>query len=172
MELDIFMISFGIVIIGIITYYVIRFLKGSLKINLEKNYFYFGDEINGTIKLKAKKIIESDRFLVALVEEELRSTGKSSRWVEISRIEKTLEGKRNYPMNFSNSYSFKFLIPEIAKENLNSEFNLNIMNGFFKILKRYRRWRIISRVDATGVDLFSSKVISIKNGKNSSKVMN
>lgn len=162
--MEIMLIIIIVIFIGIFgslgLYFILRYLKGTLDIRVENNNLKFGDTLNGTLKLKVKKAIQSNRLFVALVEEEYRSNGKSGSWVEISRQETTIEESRNYPINFSNFYQFEFQIPakEILLNTTTNQF-INIISSF---LKRKTRWRIIARLDAEGVDLDKYMIISIK----------
>jgi hypothetical protein len=60
----------GIIILSFITYAILGKLKGSLKIILLENSKSSGEKFTGSIELKAKKKIESERFYVGLVAKE------------------------------------------------------------------------------------------------------
>lgn len=146
-------------------YFLFGYLKGKLEIKLDKTNFYFGDKIEGSLKFQAKKPIESNRLFILLVEEEYRTSGKSGRWKEISRVcEKTLEGKMKYPNNFSNVYSFNINIP------LRDKSKIKVSKSFFSYATPFGsniwRWRIIARLDAQGVDLETSKIIDVNENPN------
>lgn len=156
--------AFSSIIIGIGIYYLIRYMKGSLKIQLEKNSYNAGETIKGVIKLKAKKEIESQRLFTALVQYTLQRTytskGNRNQWRETFREEKTIENEKIYRPGFSNQYNFKINIA--FKEGANNE----ILKTVGNVLKTFTgtgrtKWKIEARVDAKGVDLFTTQKVRI-----------
>ena len=61
-----------LVVGGIATFYIMRMLKGRLRIVLDKTGFAYDEPITGRITILAKKPIESTRLVVSLVAEETR----------------------------------------------------------------------------------------------------
>lgn len=171
----IFVIIFGW--IGI--YQLIRFLKGSLKITLEKSSYSSKENVIGKVQLKAKKQIESNRLFVALIAERLerdyssRNSRNSKTWVEFLREERNLEMERNYPQNFSNIYNFEIPIPNMGQTG--DILNNPIMKGITMFTGMGRiRWKVIAGLDAKGVDLSAQKGvnINIETQNNNNQIIN
>ena len=62
----IFIGIFAIIIIGIVTYFVIRMMKGKVEIEIPKRGYNAGEEITGT-NLTSRKELKMNRFYVALI---------------------------------------------------------------------------------------------------------
>lgn len=98
------------IILFIVGYFIVRSMKGSLKLELPQKSVVSGDKILGTLSVAAKKSVQVDRLYVALVgerEERVRrssSSGGSStsrRWVEFYRDEADILMDERMPAGFS-----------------------------------------------------------------------
>lgn len=168
--LIVFLSIFGIIILSIAGYFLLRYLKGSLKIILLKTNFSSSERITGQVQLKAKKRINSNRLFASIVgyeEVSSYSNGKrSTRTNEIYRFEQDLEQERTYSSGFRNTYSLDLPFPNNSSSNLNIPSTGNdtmdkILKGAISLASSNRKiyWKIEVRLDADGVDLFSSKKI-------------
>lgn len=160
-----------LVFLGIGIYYILRFMKGSLKINLNKKSFCSNDCISGLVELKAKKEIQSNRLYVSLIaqrrERRYSSNGKTNyRWINVYTQEKEIESSKNYTAGFSNKYNFELKVPFKSEV----EGSLNVENEVLKTIVKVAsalsntgrlRWKLECRLDAEGVDLYSKKNISV-----------
>ena len=63
----IFIGIFAVIIIGIVTYFVIRMMKGKVEIEIPKRGYNAGEEITGAVTLTSRKELKMNRFYVALI---------------------------------------------------------------------------------------------------------
>ncbi len=143
------------ILIGFISYFVFKRLKGDLEIKIPKIVYNSDENITGQLKFKAKKPIQSNKFIISLIKEEYVQHGKSGSWVQRFKVDELIENKRNYGRNYSNYYDFSFEIDESQVGNLKE----SSIFGFK--FKRNIRWRLYARIDAKGIDLTTQKVIKI-----------
>ena len=54
-------------ILTAIIYYVVRFMRGSIKLSLARTMFNQGDTIAGSFELLTKKAIEGNKLVVSLI---------------------------------------------------------------------------------------------------------
>jgi len=117
------LVGLGAVVAAVITYYVLRWMRGSLKIHLPQTGFRPGDVIAGRIDLRVKKPIEGNRLYVGLVGTEVtRTRGSDGRTRsssrEIHRDERTIEEARSYPAGHSASHDFELAAPKMSESDL------------------------------------------------------
>lgn len=162
------LLIFGGIVALVASYFVARYLKGNLKINLEKNTYSSGEKIVGRVELKAKKEIKAKRFFVSLIAEKKeyeKSNKNQETWRKIYEHEELLEGARDYTVGFMQIYKFEISVPnktEIDGKIQNSE--LNALINLSKIISKGNvlRWRVQVTLDAKGVDLVSEQKIEVK----------
>lgn len=157
-----------IVIAAIAAYFVVRMLRGSMKIKLVKNGFSPGEKITGSFTMKTRKEIEGKRLFAALVGKEVteRREGDRTRTDtrEIYRDEQTLEEGKMYPAGHTADYSFELDTPsESGQGFLDSALGQALDIGM-ELLSGDRtdiRWTVEVRLDARGVDLSDSRSVTI-----------
>jgi len=159
---------FGTIICAVITYQVIKFMKGKIKISLPKTAYLSGEKITESFNLVTKKEIEGDRVFIALYGQEVTSTrheGKTrttSR--EIYRNEITLENERTFKAGENKNYDFSIDTPsKESPETINSPLGDMFKTGLTVLTGRrtYLRWQLEARLDAKGVDLSDGKKLTI-----------
>ncbi len=176
-------IIIGIIVIilaGIIWYFLMKFLKGKLKLNLNKTSFQSPEKITWTLDLEAKRNIEWNRLFVALVQyEKVRkrdSNGKTTVHThEIWRFEIDLEQAKEFSAWFKNTYTFEIPFPSDQNQNTNNIWNNEILNNVVKwinlfswnsLWSRTIEWKIEARLDAKGIDLTDSKRVYLNFNSN------
>jgi hypothetical protein len=158
----------GGIILSILTYYILRFLRGSIKLTLPRTSFNAGEAITGNFELQTKKEIEGNKLLVSLIGVKVTKShrnGKSRTHTdEIYRDAVILEEARPYPAGYLANYSFTLKTPNWKEpEFLNSTIGQTLTTAF-KLLggsSSYIKWKIEARLDAKGVDLATSKAVSL-----------
>jgi len=60
-----------VVVVLVAGYYILRYMRGSIKVALPKSGFNPGEKVAGTFELKTRKMIEARRLYAALVGEEV-----------------------------------------------------------------------------------------------------
>lgn len=155
-------------ILAFIVYNILRYLRGSIKLSLPQTVFDPGAKIKGEFDLNAKKPIQGNKLIVRLIGmqiERYTQNGKSkTRSQEIYRDEVLVEDAKSYPAGYTNKYNF-----EIDTPNLNdSEFmdsslgkTLNVAVRMLTNRNTRLQWKVEARLIAKGIDLTSSKNISI-----------
>lgn len=161
----------GGIILSIATYYIIRFMRGSIKLSLPKTIFNPGDAISGSFELQTKKDIEGNKLLVSLIGVEITKSyhnGKQrTQSHEIYRDSIIVEEARLYPAGYLANYTFSIPTPDSKapeSELLNSTIGKTLTAAFQLLGNRSSsqiKWKIEARLDAKGVDLATSKPISI-----------
>ena len=159
---------FGVVIVAVAAYYVIRFMRGSIKLTLLRTAFNPGEAIVGEFDLHTKKAIHGNRLFVSLICEQITtsySNGERRRHSQVVyKDEVLLEGEKIYAAGSKATHSF-----EISTHNIGSQDFLNTEAGntFTKALRflsdrsKDLSWKVQARLDAKGVDLAASKSITI-----------
>jgi len=166
------LLIFGLVVGGIVlsiaAYYIIRFLRGSIKLSLPKTIFNPGDTISGSFELQTKKDVEGNKLLVSLIGVEITKSyhnGKQRTHThEIYRDSVIVEETRPYPAGYLANYTFSIPAPNLqTPELLNSTLGKTLTTAFQLLGNRSSqlKWKIEARLDAKGVDLAASKPISI-----------
>ncbi len=152
-------------LLGAAAYFVARFLKGRLKINLARESFAPGEAVEGSFELLAKKEIRGNALTAALVASETYTErdfkGRSRRKTrEIYRTGQPVEGARVYPAGYRADYNFKIAIPAGDLGGGGGSIlggALNLLGGLGSRVE----WRVEVRLDAEGVDLSSSRRIYV-----------
>ncbi len=153
-------------IFWIFFYYIARFLKGSIKIKLNKKGYNAGEKISGEFKVITKKEIDGNRLFVALVgKEEIReynNNGKQrTRTQEIYRYEDTIEDEKIYKASTEVEHSFELETPSERSKN---EGVINAISKGIELFSGRRRrlkWFVEVRLDAKGIDLSSTETLRI-----------
>jgi hypothetical protein len=151
--------------LGAAAYFAARFLKGSIKIVMQKESFAPGDQVEGSFELVAKKEINANELVASLVATESHTErdykGRSHRKTrEVYRVSQALEGARVYPAGYKADYNFKIALPAGDVRGGDSMLGgaLNLLTGFGNSVE----WRVAVQLDAEGVDLASSRRIYVR----------
>jgi len=157
-----------VVVVLVAGYYILRYMRGSIKVALPKSGFNPGEKVAGTFELKTRKMIEARRLYAALVGEEVtkeRHGDKTrTRRREIYRDEQTLEETRTFAAGETLGYNFELTVPSVdGPDFLDSPLGQALKTGVSLLSgrRRYLRWKVEVRLDAKGIDLSSSKRITL-----------
>ncbi len=158
----------GIVLIGVAVYYLLRFMRGTIKMTLTQTAFNPGETISGSFTLHTKKPIEGNRLIVSLIgvqETKTRDGDKTeSHSREIYRNEVLIEGNKAYPAGYQATHNFEIPTPDTgSQEFLNSGVG-QALTAAFSLLGNRRtefRWKVEARLDAKGIDLATSKRVTL-----------
>ncbi|MBT3251308.1 MAG: hypothetical protein HN729_09330 [Candidatus Marinimicrobia bacterium] len=155
-------------IISGIAYYLIRFMRGSIKLSVDSSTFNSGETISGSFDLFTKKPIEGNKLTVSLIGKKVTITHRGGKrrthTKEIYRDEIILEKNRDYPANYSEKGSFQMNAPNISSPDfLESAIGQSLTAAVRLLSNRqtYLKWKIEVRLDAKGVDLTASKKVTI-----------
>ena len=160
----------GLIVVGIIAYYMARFMKGKMSLQLNGNYFKSGETIEGTLTVETKKAIPVDRMYVAVVGERLvhrrDSDGDTSkRWEEFHRDEYDIIYQEHLRANARESYEFAIEAPDRSRFSFPETgvaFVDKMVSGLQKLSGSGKmRWFIKARLETKGVDLATSEKIKI-----------
>lgn len=159
----------GLIVLGVAAYFILAYMKGSIKLSLVKTSFSHGDTIKGNFTLIAKKPIDGNGLSVSLVAQEKIETRdsegkKKTRTREIYKSLTSLEGGKAYPSGFNQSYSFEFQVPnsnqsDFAQSALGQA--AKFIGNFMDNERKYIEWHISANLDAKGIDLRDSQKIYV-----------
>lgn len=166
------LVALAVVGVCVGLYYLARFMKGSLKIELARDAASSEELFSGTVALQAKKQIHG-LLKVSLVGREQHEKARSSKnnrkeWVEVYRYDHVLEEARTFEPGFSETYSFDLLAPTVAEVSSGAaklqaaaassdNAGLKMAAGLVGFLGGKIHWHIESRLDAKGVDLYTKE---------------
>jgi hypothetical protein len=190
-EIDPPVLIFGGIIVAVILiivgYFIVRAMKGSLKLELSQKSLVSGDKILGTLSVVTKKAIQVDRLYVALVgEREVRerrrnSSGDSTtshEWIEFYRDEADIIMDEPMSAGFTETYGFELDTPSeghaMTGGQALSKFGDSMKDGVGKSLVQglgalgsmtnmsgRKRWKVKARLEMKGVDLADSSKIHV-----------
>ncbi len=157
----------GGLIAGIL-YFILRHMRGSIKLSLPQTAFNPGNKISGEFDLLAKKPIQGNKLIVRLIGQQVtrhHQNGKSrTRSQEIYRDEVLVEEAKDYPAGYTGKYSFEINTPNTNEtEFLNSPLG-QTLNAAVRLLSNRNtrlQWRVEARLDAKGIDLVAAKKITL-----------
>ena len=162
----------GLLLVGVIAYFVMRFLRGSIKLTMPQTSFGAGQMISGSFDLMTKKSIQGNQLFVTLrgvKETKIRDGEKTrTRRDEIYCDQVTLEDAREYPAGYSAKYDFQISTPNVqSPEFMNSGVGQALVSAFRLLSDRRTRikWRVEARLDAKGIDLAASKSVQLNLGQ-------
>ncbi len=158
----------GVLIVAVIAYFVIRFMRGSIKLSLPQTAFEPGQPITGGFELITKKTIEGHKLIVSLigtqVTEFYEDGKKRTRTREIYRNEVLVEEARTYPAGHTAQHEFEIPTPNTGSSDfMNSALGQTLV-GALRLLSDSRtrlKWKVQARLDAKGVDLAATKRVYI-----------
>ena len=154
---------------AVIIYHILRYLRGSIKLTLPCTAFNPGDAIAGSFELMTKKEIQGNKLIVSLIGVKTVRThhgGKTrTRTEEVYRDEVVIEGEKNYFAGYTGTYAFQVKAPNLhAPDFLNSQVG-QIFGAAIRLLGDQSSritWKVEARLDAKGVDLATSRAVSIR----------
>ncbi len=158
-------------LVAVIAYAVARFMRGSVTLSLTRDAFNPGETITGSFALHTKKNLQGNKLIVSLIgvqETRTEQNGKTrlqSR--EVYRDEVLVEKARAYGAGFTATYPFALDVPRLqSPEFLDSAVGQALGAAFRLLSNRSTRlkWKVEARLDAKGVDLATSRAVSI-NGR-------
>lgn len=165
-QVKILLIAGGVAAVGLAAgYFIARYLKGSITVSLPRTAFNPGEQIEGSFQLLTRKEVNGNNLTAVLVATETTRergyNGKTRTHTrEIYRSGQTLEHARVYPAGYAANYEFKIPVP--AEQSLGGSDSilgqaLNLINSFGRRIA----WKVEVRLDAEGVDLASSKGVTV-----------
>jgi hypothetical protein len=165
--------------LGVIAYYLARFLKGKLTLELPVTTVAPKQSLSGTLTVHAKKDIHG-LLIVALVgrmRKKTRSSGGKSRseLVDVFRRETVLEEQSEFPAGCTKNYQFEFIAPSSSEVRPGEELLRNVadkMDGIagaalklgasaVSMMQGRIYWHVEARLDATGVDLYTKHNVTV-----------
>lgn len=163
--------AIGLVLAIVAGYYVVRFMRGSIKITMVRTSYNAGETITGSFELHTKKPIEGNKLTVSLIGTQVTKTyrdGKSrTRSHEVYRNETVIEEAKHYPAEYRSTHEFEISTPNASAPNFASS---PIFQGLATAMRMlsdrhtYLKWRVEARLDAKGVDLAASKKVTVNVG--------
>lgn len=156
------------ILASVIVYHILRYLRGSIKLSLPCTVFNPGGTIAGTFELLTKKEIQGNKLIVSLIGTKTVRThhgGKTrTHTEEVYRDEVVIEGEKTYFAGYTATHAFQVKAPNLqAPEFLNSQVG-QIFGAAIRLLSDQSAritWKVEVRLDAKGVDLATSRAISI-----------
>ena len=163
----------ALILIGVVIYFVMRFLRGSITLTMPQTSFGSGQFVTGSFDLLTKKSIQGNQLVVTLrgtkVTEYRDNDGdKKTRSDEIYRDQVVLEPAREYPAGYSAKYDFQIATPNVQSPDfMNSRIGQTLVSAFRLLNDRRTRikWKIEARLDAKGIDLAASKSLQLNLGQ-------
>ena len=162
-----------LLLVGVIIYFVLRFMRGSITLTMPQTSFGAGQFVTGSFDLLTKKAIQGNQLVVTLkgtkITEYRNNDGdKKTRSDEIYCDQVTLEDARQYPAGHSARHDFQIPTPNVqSPEFMNSGLGQTLVSAFRLLSDRQTRikWKIEARLDAKGIDLAASKSIQLNLGQ-------
>lgn len=159
----------AITVISIIIYYILRWMRGSIKLIMPITAFNRGDVIKGNLELQTRKAIQGNKLVVSLIGEKVtryyENDERKTRRNEVYRSEVVIEPAREYPAGHKAKHKFEITIPGGGNEapSIDPAFTqiLSMASQFLNNSDTYYEWEIEARLDAKGIDLAKSQKISI-----------
>ncbi len=160
----------GVVVLAIIAYFIARFLRGTIKLTLVRTAFNPGDTITGSFDLHAKKAIEGNKLVVRLIGTQITETSREEKTgtdtdsKEIYRDEVVVEGARAYPAGHMATHQFEIATPQTQTPEFLNSTTGQILSSALRFATNNStriKWQIEVRLDAKGIDLATSKPVTI-----------
>ena len=161
---------------GVAAYYIARFMKGKLELQLSRSSASSEELLSGRVTVEAKKDIHG-LLKVSLVGREKREKrdrdgDRSTEWVEVYRYDNILEETRDFEAGFNQSYAFDLLAPTTSEVRSGAaalqaaaeKAGDGAMGGMLKMAAGAASffggriyWHVEARLDAKGVDLYTKE---------------
>ena len=142
------------VIGGAVGFFVLRGLKGTIKLDCEKNTFVPGETIKGNPSLQINNQTIGNKLTISLVADETTTyhDGDESRTEhdEVYRDDLVVEDKKSYPVGYEQTYDFTLTIPAMNAPGKQVD---GVVGAVFDALSVNRRktkseWQLEARLDA------------------------
>ncbi len=170
-----------VVLLAVAGYYLARFMKGRLKLDLTRNAADSGETFDGQVSLEAKRSIHGLLKVSLVAREERRRRNRSSdnnstEWVEVYRQDRILEETRSFPAGYTKTYAFKIVAPTSSEARQGGavlrEVGQQVGDGAMGALVKMAagamdmfqgrlKWHVESRLDAEGVDLLTKRKVHV-----------
>ena len=166
-----------VVLLVLLAVFIMARMKGKLELALSKGGYAPGEILNGELKLTTKKEIEGNRLFVALVayeeiERERRDSDGGSKTEtdrrEIHRQELDLLGAEAVPAGTEKSFPFQMETPGGPEAAAAADSKLGkamgaVASGLNMLSSNRRKviWKVEARFDCKGIDLTTSKRVTI-----------
>ena len=168
--------AIGLVLVSIAAYYIMRFLKGSIKLHLDKRGFNLGEVVKGSFVLNTKKEIMGNTLTVALIgtkhikyHDDNKDDRNRDTTIEIYNNQVMIEQGMTYSAGFSQKYDFEIVTPPAPQTSENKEDGLN--SSAFKMTSSAMQfmsdksisysWKVEVRLDIDGVDIATSEKVFV-----------
>jgi len=150
----------AIVLIILFIAWIMRLLKGSIAIQLPKNYFSPGETIKGALILKLRKPLSIASLSVGLEKEQVQQRMNNSRTSTMSsRYAIQIKGSGAYPLGVT-SIPFTYTVPENILATSNAFAN-QLLTSLSTFTGRSIRWYFFASADIPGLDLRKRIRVSI-----------
>jgi len=170
------------IVIPVAAYFILRSMKGSLKLDLAQKSVMSGQPITGQLHLVTKKAVHADRLYIALVGErqsKRRSSGRSGSstyWDEFYRDEVDVLVDQTLHPGTRQSVDFELNAPtegqvmsagqaiQKASEAMENGMAKALVQGvgtLASVMGGRKRWRVIARLETKGVDLAASRKLHV-----------
>lgn len=154
--------------IGVAIFFLLRFLRGTIKLQLPVTGYRAGDEIIGSFELHTKKAIQGNRLIVSLIGVEQRRHQRNGKTEtdshEIFRKEELIEEARLYPAGTRQRYDFALKIPqpsELEAKIRDLAKGIQMVASLLSANRQKVVWRVEARLDAKGIDLVGSQKVTV-----------
>ena len=158
----------AIALIATGAFFLARYLRGKIKLQLPVTGFNPGEPIKGNFELHAKKPITGKRLIVRLTGTKHIRTKRGDKTEthshEIFRKEELIEESRDYPAGFRESYAFEIAAPQSGQSEVPGGDLLKTLSSTVDMIGNRRveiRWKLEARLIAKGLDLVGSRRIYI-----------
>ena len=162
------LIIIAVAALALVGYGMARRARGSIELSLPKTAFEPGETIHGSFVLHTKKPIEAQRLVVTLTATEVTQTtedGKTkSRSRQAFRDERILADARAYPAETRETHEFEIDVPDPETPEAPASPVGRAALSALKAMSRSKthlRWRLEVRLAAKGIDLVTSKQVSV-----------
>ena len=153
-----------LVVAGLIGYFVMRSLKGTLRLTLNSLRVSSGENFTGTVQMTCRKPVEGHRLVVTLIGKEKyrRQTddGMKTETREFYRNHTVLEEARSYEAGFEETYSFEHEAPTGGQVGSSGSGLAGVLD-LFSGRDRDLSWKLEGRLEAKGIDLSDSKRVDV-----------
>lgn len=160
-----------LILIVVIFNSVSSYLKGSIKLTLDKNKYEPGDDITGIIHLITKKPIEGNEITLTITGNRITESyddgklKKHSRQIYGNKI--VVHGAENYLSGHTKDYTFSIPPPNSNKlDFMSSDIGsaINIAASLLTEKRSYIKWYVEARLDAKGADLTKKLKLNLNIG--------
>ncbi len=149
-------------------FFLARYLRGKIRLNMPVTAFDMGDTIKGSFELHAKKPISGKRLIVRLIGTQHIRTKRGEKTEtqthEVFRKEEIIEDSRDYPAGFRERYAFELPTPKAGQSGLPDNELLKTLASTARMIGNQRtkmRWKLEARLVAKGIDLVDSKRVYV-----------